>query len=76
MNFDEDIINIEEKSYKAITRIKEVSDRYISKEKFIEMINTLDFNFIESARLHFITNFKYNEEKDEVKNFGFDIDID
>ena len=82
MNFDKDFVNLEEKQglnekyAKAITRIKEVSYSYITKEKFIEMISSLDFKFIESARLGFITGFKYNEEKDEVKTIGFDISID
>ena len=82
MNNDKVIVNLKEKSEensrygKAVTRIKEVSDSYITKERFIEMISSLDFNFIESARLHFITGFKYNEEKDEVKTIGFDISID
>lgn len=82
MNFDRDVANLEEKQSlneeyaKAITRIKEVGDSYISKEKFIEMINTLDFKFIESGHLHFITGFKYNKEKDEVRNIGYDISID
>lgn len=82
MNFDRDVVNLEEKQglnekyAKAITRIKEVSDSYITKEKFIEMISSLDFKFIESTSLHFITSFKYNEEKDEVKTVGYDISID
>ena len=82
MNFDRDVANLEEKQVlnekyaKAITRIKEVSDSYISKEKFIEMISTLDFKYIESGSFHFITGFKYIEEKDEVKKIGYDISID
>ena len=40
------------------------------------MISSLDFKLIESAKVHFITGFKYNEEKDEVRNIGYDISID
>lgn len=77
MNFDKDTAKIEDsnKMFKASLRIKEVSDSYITKEKFIEMISALDFKFIESSRLHFVTSFKYYEEKDEVKTIGYDISI-
>ena len=60
----------------ANLRIKEVADSYITKEKFIQMIQTLDFKYIESSRLHFVTGFKYEEEKDIVKTIGYDISID
>lgn len=81
MNFDREAsgledIKPEEKMYKANLRIKEVADSYITKEKFIQMIQTLDFKYIESSRLHFVSGFKYEEEKDIVKTIGYDISID
>ena len=68
-------IETEEIMYKAKLRIKEVSDSYITKEKFITMIQDLDFQYIETARLEFITGFKYNEEKDIVDTIRFEISI-
>lgn len=71
-----DTMKENERFIKGVKRIKEVSGSYITKVKFIEMISALDFNFIESAKLHFITGFKYNEEKDDVRTIGYDISID
>lgn len=71
-----DNIKPEERMFKARLRIKEVSESYITKEKFVEMIQTLDFTHVESSRLHFVTGFKYEEDKDNVKTIGYDISID
>lgn len=50
---------------------------YISKEKFVEMINNLDFKAIERADIHFITNaiVKTINNESIVKTFGYDINI-
>lgn len=52
---------------------------YITKDEFIKIINTLDFDAIESAKIHFITSYRFIKEdektKAHVKTLGFDFDI-
>ena len=61
--------------------INQSRNRYITKEKFIEIISKLDFDRIESAHIHFITSYEYvpeNKDKDRreyVRTLGYDINI-
>ena len=52
---------------------------YITKENFIEIINKLTFDRIETANIHFITGYEYipeNEKtREHVRTFGYDINI-
>lgn len=48
---------------------------YITKDDFITMISNLNFNFIQSAEIEFITKFKINNEKDSCEPKGFKIYI-
>lgn len=52
---------------------------YISKDEFIKIINSLEYDAIESAKIHFITGYRFigeNEKQDaHVKTLGFDFDI-
>ena len=48
---------------------------YITKEKFLEIINTLDFKYIESADIQFITVFMFDGEKDTILPKGYKIHI-
>ena len=50
-----------------------VQKTYITKEKFVEMINTLDFKFIENADIDFITGFLYKADEDQVEPKGYKI---
>lgn len=50
-------------------------ESYISKEKFIAMIQELNFIAIKTARIEFITSFKYNG-KSNVSSLGYDIEIE
>lgn len=60
----------------AIKDIKIISPKtFITKEKFVELINNLDFKYIESAEIEFITVFMYNSEKDVISSKGYKISI-
>lgn len=48
---------------------------YITKEEFITMITNLNFNFIQTAEIEFITRFKLDNEKDLCEPRGFTINI-
>ena len=55
--------------------IERAKNSYISKEKLIEMLTSLDFIAIKDVRISFITGFNC-VAKGEVKTFGYDIEID
>ena len=48
---------------------------YITKEKFVEFITNLDFKYIESADIEFITVFMLDAEKDTISPKGYKIHI-
>ena len=48
---------------------------FITKEKFVEFISNLDFKYIESANIEFVTVFMYDVEKDVVSPKGYKITI-
>lgn len=48
---------------------------FITKEKFIEFISNLDFKYIESAEIEFITVFMFDSEKDIISPKGYKINI-
>ena len=48
---------------------------YITKEKFIEFISNLDFKYVESADIEFITVFMLDSEKDTITPKGYRINI-
>ena len=48
---------------------------YITKEKFMELIAHLDFKYIESAEIEFITVFMLDSEKDTISPKGYKISI-
>lgn len=49
---------------------------YIQKEDFINMIQSLNFTYIENADIKFITAFKFDANEDKVYPKGFEIKID
>lgn len=48
---------------------------YITKEKFVELITNLNYKFIESADIEFITGFLLNVEDNTLSPKGYKIDI-
>lgn len=48
---------------------------FITKEKFIEFISNLDFKYIETADIEFITVFMFDSEKDTISPKGYKISI-
>ena len=48
---------------------------YITKEKFVELITNLNYEFIESADIEFITGFLLNVEDNTLSPKGYKIDI-
>lgn len=48
---------------------------YISKDEFLTLISNLNFKYIESANISFITHFKLYTENDEVKPRGFRLNL-
>ena len=57
-----------------VAEILVAKETYISKEKFIAMLQSLDFIAIKSASIDFITNFKCNG-KSNVDALGYDLSI-
>lgn len=49
---------------------------YISKDEFLTLISDLNFKYIESADISFITHFKFYTQEDEVKPRGFRLNLD
>lgn len=61
------------------TKIELSRNSYIKKSDFIDLISKLNFDTIESAKIHFNTSYEFIPEKDgkesRIKTYGFDIDI-
>ena len=49
---------------------------YISKDEFLTLITNLNFKYIESADISFITHFKFYSQEDEVKPRGFKLNLE
>ena len=49
---------------------------YISKDEFLTLISNLNFKYIESADISFITHFKLYSQEDEVKPEGFRLNLE
>lgn len=67
----EENINVYDKKDKKIFSPK----TYITKEKFVEMISNLDFIYVESADIEFITAFMFDAEEGVVQPKGYKISI-
>ena len=67
----EENINVYDKKDRKIISPK----TYITKEKFVEIISNLDFKYVESAEIEFVTVFMYDTEKDVVSPKGYKISI-
>lgn len=52
-----------------------ITKTYISKEKFVEMINNLEFKYVEEADIRFITGFLLNSEEGTLSAKGYKIYI-
>jgi hypothetical protein len=48
---------------------------YVTKEKFVELITNLNYKYIESANIEFITGFLLNVEDNTLSPKGYKIDI-
>ncbi len=48
---------------------------YITKEKFVELLSNLNYKYIESANIEFITGFLYNTYDDKITPKGYKIEI-
>lgn len=55
--------------------IEKAKNSYINKEKFIALLQSLDFIAVKDVRIDFITGFTVNG-KDDVSTLGYDIHID
>ena len=67
----EENINVYDKKDRKIISPK----TYMTKEKFVDLISNLDFKYIESANIEFITVFMYDTEKDVVSPKGYKISL-
>lgn len=67
----EENINVYDKKDRKIISPK----TYMTKEKFVELISNLDFKYIESAEIEFITVFMCDIEKDVVSPKGYKFSI-
>lgn len=54
---------------------KYIPNTYISKEKFVELINNLEFKYVEEADIRFITGFLLDTEKNTLSAKGYKIYI-
>lgn len=48
---------------------------FITKEKFVELLSNLNYKYIESANIEFITGFLYNTDDDKITPKGYKIEI-
>lgn len=55
--------------------IEKVSTSYISKQQLIDLIASLEFIAVESARINFITSYDVID-KGNVKRLGYSIEIE
>lgn len=59
--------------------IKKTDETYITKEQLLQIISSLEFKKVKSARIDFVTDYiiKYNRDDEPyVQALGFDINID
>ena len=65
--------------YNQQSKIRASRDSYIKKQEFIDLISKLNFDAIETAKIHFITCYQYipetKDKKEYIKTYGFDFDI-
>lgn len=52
-----------------------MNPNYITKEQFINLLNNLDFGYIERAEIDFITNLIIDNENMTQETRGFNIQI-
>ena len=48
---------------------------YITKEKFVELVSNLNYKYVETADIEFITGFLYNTDEDKISPKGYKINI-
>ena len=68
------MIEFEEKQ-KVNILIEEAKKSYITKEEFINIINTLEFGAIKNAEINFITGFIYDKKDEAVRPLSKRIEI-
>lgn len=59
--------------------IKKTDESYITKEQLMQIISSLEFKKVKSARIEFVTDYiiKYNRDDEPyAQSLGFDINID
>lgn len=56
--------------------VAEIKKSYISKEKFIEMINSIDFVSIKYCNIDFLTGIIVDGKSGEVKRLSYNITIE
>lgn len=65
-----------ENDFIDITKLNQIHvGSYMTKEKFVEMMNNLNYVAIDSANIHFITGFEYDAKENITRPRGFDINI-
>jgi len=57
-------------------KVEEIKKSYISKEKFIEMINSIDFVAIKYCNIDFLTGIIADTETEEIKKLSYNITIE
>ena len=63
--------------YQKADREKLSPKTYMTKERFVELLQFLDYKYIETAEIEFITGFLLDVEKDTISPIhkGYKIDI-
>ena len=61
--------------YQKADREKLSPKTYMTKERFVELLQILDYKYIETAEIEFITGFLLDVEKDTISPKGYKIDI-
>lgn len=61
--------------YQKNDREKLSPKTYMTKERFVELLQILDYKYIETADIEFITGFLLDTEKDTISPKGYKIDI-
>lgn len=61
--------------YQKADREKLSPKTYLTKERFVELLQILDYKYIETAEIEFITGFLLDVEKDTISPKGYKIDI-
>ena len=58
------------------TKKFEIAKSYLTKEEFINLLNSIEFESIKECRIELITGFIINCETNEIKPLTKNIDID